>query len=151
MKVYQTNIHTGEYVGPIEADESPLEPGVFLIPAGAYEDKPPRKKKGHSIYREAGKWVHVKDVAPTPEEPQENRDTLSPEDSVRMDRDTLISSLEWRLNRYERQERAGTPTSDSEGWYLGALDYIQALRDIPSQKGFPLDVIWPEIKERSCG
>lgn len=38
--VYQTN-HLGLYVGPVEAEESPLEPGVFLIPGGCVEVSPP--------------------------------------------------------------------------------------------------------------
>lgn len=38
--VYQTS-HLGLYVGPVEADESPLEPGVFLLPAGCVETPPP--------------------------------------------------------------------------------------------------------------
>lgn len=38
--VYQTN-HLGLYVGPAIAQESPLEPGVFLIPAGCVEVAPP--------------------------------------------------------------------------------------------------------------
>lgn len=39
-KVYQTN-HLGLYVGPVYADESPLEPGVFLLPGGCVEVPPP--------------------------------------------------------------------------------------------------------------
>lgn len=38
--VYQTN-HLGLYVGPVEAEESPLEPGVFLIPGGCVALPPP--------------------------------------------------------------------------------------------------------------
>lgn len=38
--VYQYDI-AGMYVGPTEADESPLEPGVFLIPARCVEVSPP--------------------------------------------------------------------------------------------------------------
>ncbi|WP_268799075.1 DUF4376 domain-containing protein [Pseudomonas huanghezhanensis] len=38
--VYQTN-HLGVYVGPIEAEESPLEPGVFLVPGGCVPTPPP--------------------------------------------------------------------------------------------------------------
>lgn len=38
--VYQYDI-AGMYVGPTEADESPLEPGVFLIPARCVEVAPP--------------------------------------------------------------------------------------------------------------
>lgn len=38
--VYQTNV-AGLYIGNTVADESPLEPGVFHIPAGAIETPPP--------------------------------------------------------------------------------------------------------------
>lgn len=38
--VYQTN-HNGLYVGTVEAEESPLDPGVFLIPGGCVEVPPP--------------------------------------------------------------------------------------------------------------
>lgn len=38
--VYQTN-SAGLFVGETIADESPLEPGVFLIPAGCIELAPP--------------------------------------------------------------------------------------------------------------
>lgn len=40
MKVFQTN-RMGFYVGVTEADESPLEPGVVLMPAGAVAMAPP--------------------------------------------------------------------------------------------------------------
>jgi hypothetical protein len=40
--VFQTD-RAGLYVGDTIADESPLEPGVFLIPAGAVEKAPPKK------------------------------------------------------------------------------------------------------------
>ena len=39
-KVYQTN-YSGLFVGETLADESPLEPDVFLIPAGCVETAPP--------------------------------------------------------------------------------------------------------------
>lgn len=46
--VYQTN-HAGLLLGPVEADPSPMEPGVFLLPAGAVETPPPADWP-------AGKW-----------------------------------------------------------------------------------------------
>jgi hypothetical protein len=39
--VYQYD-PAGMYVGPTEADESPLEPGVWLIPARCVEVEPPK-------------------------------------------------------------------------------------------------------------
>lgn len=38
--VYQTD-HLGIFIGTVEADESPLEPGVYLIPGGCVETPPP--------------------------------------------------------------------------------------------------------------
>lgn len=38
--VYQYDL-AGVYIGPTEADESPLEPGIWLIPARCTEVKPP--------------------------------------------------------------------------------------------------------------
>lgn len=38
--VYQCDA-AGWYVGPTDAHESPLEPGVWHIPAGAVEQEPP--------------------------------------------------------------------------------------------------------------
>ena len=38
--VYQTDQY-GHYMGATQADESPLEPGVYLIPKGAVEVSPP--------------------------------------------------------------------------------------------------------------
>ncbi|MEW5713918.1 hypothetical protein AB1462_16350 [Pseudomonas sp. SB113] len=43
--VYQTD-HMGLYVGPANAQESPLEPGVFLIPGGCVEVAPPDAPEG---------------------------------------------------------------------------------------------------------
>lgn len=41
MNVFNFNPGTGLYLGESEADESPLEPGVFLIPAHATDIAPP--------------------------------------------------------------------------------------------------------------
>lgn len=43
--VYQTS-HLGLYVGPVHTDESPLEPGVFLLPGGCVEVPPPEAPDG---------------------------------------------------------------------------------------------------------
>ena len=40
--VYQTN-YSGLFVTETIADESPLEPGIFLIPAGCVETAPPEE------------------------------------------------------------------------------------------------------------
>ena len=59
---------------------------------------------------------------------------------VRNERDRLIDREDWRYTRYNSEVRQGLTPSDD----IVALDaYIQALRDIPEQVGFPWDVEWP--------
>lgn len=65
--------------------------------------------------------------------------------SVRAKRDSLLDELDSQLLRYERQEKLGIETNDTEAWYLAALQYAQDLRDMPQQAGFPWDVEWPTL------
>lgn len=44
--VYQTN-YSGLLIGETLADESPREPGIFLIPAGCVERAPPQSWPDH--------------------------------------------------------------------------------------------------------
>ncbi|MEG0879990.1 MAG: hypothetical protein RSE46_09000 [Janthinobacterium sp.] len=68
--VYQV-ADDGAYLGNIEAEESPLEPGVFLIPAGAVELKPMNCKAGFQPVFLDGKWEAVP-TAPPPSETPDN-------------------------------------------------------------------------------
>lgn len=63
----------GYFVGYTTADESPLEPGVFLLPAGAIEVAAPEIPAGKRAKWLGDSWVLEdipSDVAPEPE-PQE--------------------------------------------------------------------------------
>jgi hypothetical protein len=66
MIVYQTD-RDGWYVGTITADESPLEPGVYLIPAGAYADPPPDQPwpPGTTPRRTGDRWSMQYNGRPT--------------------------------------------------------------------------------------
>lgn len=60
IQVWQTD-GDGFLIGPTVADESPLEPGVFLIPAGAVQDEPPGACAKGKVWRwVGGVWVQVK-------------------------------------------------------------------------------------------
>lgn len=66
--VYQAD-HNGYYLGPTTASESPLEPGVFLIPGGCVEDAPPAPGEHQVVQLVNGTWQLVTDpnyVQPPP-------------------------------------------------------------------------------------
>lgn len=170
-KVYQAHPETFEFLYETAAAESPLEPGIFLIPAGAYEDPPPPAKDGCAIVRTATGWEYVEDhrmdvlydangvehdfesvsskyngLGPIPEwlsvePPQEEPETPTTE-QIRAERDARIEAVRWRIERHNDELGLGLgPTEPLEP----LLQYVQELRDVPQQEGFPTTINWPEI------
>lgn len=68
-------------------------------------------------------------------------------DTARAERDRLIDSVRWRIERH-RDELAldREPTEPLEP----LLQHAQALRDVPQQAGFPEAVEWPQCPEQLC-
>ena len=83
-----------------------------------------------------GSW-YLKGYAP--EKPVEEKEA-----EARAERDRRIDAIRWRIERYQTQEAAGLETTDTEENYKEILLYVQALRDIPKQAGFPEAIEWPE-------
>lgn len=69
------------------------------------------------------------------------RDTLAQQ--ARQERDRRINAVRWRLERYEDEKRLGFTPTDSEDMIENILMYIQTLRDVPHQDGFPDKIDWP--------
>ena len=60
--------------------------------------------------------------------------------TARAKRDSLIESVRWRIERHSDELALGSePTEPLEP----LLQYVQALRDMPQQSGFPGDIDWP--------
>lgn len=65
---------------------------------------------------------------------------------VRAERERRIDAIRWRIERYQTQEAAGIETTETAEQYQALLMYIQALRDVPEQAGFPDNIVWPELE-----
>lgn len=87
-----------------------------------------------------GKWI--KDTEKTTIENKQ----LSAE--KRAERDRRIDAVRWRIERYQTQKAADLPTTDTAEQYQALLIYVQALRDVPEQAGFPNIIEWPVIEEK---
>lgn len=76
--------------------------------------------------------------APTP--PVETLAALA-----RRRRDAEITKVRWLVDRHRDEEALDAPTTLSAEGYRAVLLHIQALRDVPSQSGFPADIAWPVL------
>ncbi len=71
-----------------------------------------------------------------------NQERVS-EDNIRVikaQRDLHISQAEWRRTRHQDEVTLGMEPTEP---LLPILEYIQALREVPQQEGFPVNVAWP--------
>ena len=61
-------------------------------------------------------------------------------EKVRAERDAKIEAVRWRVERAKDEKELGIPLTEP---LEPLLQYVQALRDIPEQAGFPEKVEWP--------
>lgn len=63
----------------------------------------------------------------------------------RQKRDMLLNGVLWKVERHSQEERLGINTTLSEEEYINLLTYIQNLRNLPQQAGFPDKVMYPKL------
>ena len=86
--------------------------------------------KASDFYQVDGKWQMHYSAEPLPQ--------AQVEQTMRAERDRLLAETDWVVAKaYELQQ------SVPDGW----ADYRQKLRDVPTQQGFPYDIIWPTQPE----
>jgi len=68
MKIYNLDPQSNQLVCEGLADPSPLEPGVWLVPAHATTVEPPAAQDGKTQHFLDGAWVYV-DIPPPPPPP----------------------------------------------------------------------------------
>lgn len=109
----------GFFVGVAFADESPLEPGVYLLPGGAIDAEAPTIPEGKSA-KWTGEWVFV-DIPPA--EPEPSPGALEPQPVPTMP--AQFTSLEF-LDLFTDDEQLAIATAAMQSpeiklWYDRAL------------------------------
>lgn len=94
--------------------------------------------------KERHEWGAPDLVAMTPEEVDAHLNPTSTTEQLagaaRAERDRLIESVRWRIERHNDELALGNePTEPLEP----LLQHVRALRDVPQQAGFPENVEWP--------
>ena len=84
MRVYQLN-DDNLFVGPVIADESPLEPGVFHIPAGCVLKEPPSFAVGKQARwdEKKDKWIIENTAKKKQEEALAQIEAMAPVDKLK--------------------------------------------------------------------
>lgn len=127
-----------QVIVPLDASGENWISGTDLINyiRGIYEVKPEQQELAKN--KEAIESM----IEPIASDPSTAPDKAA---AVRAEREAKIFQIMWRVERYNQQKTLGVPTEDTENEYLKLLAYIELLRRVPSQPGFPNDVKWPEL------
>lgn len=127
---YSFDPDTGEYTGEVNAWDSPLVPGEYLLPAHATYLAPPAPENGKFRKWNGQTWVFENIPAPPQPTLQEQAQ------GARLHRNDLLAACDWT-------QLPDVPMQPGvrQNW----ATYRQALRDVPQQASFPTLINWPEI------
>lgn len=130
---YQINKDGQEFIASVRETKEELE-NIPLVSFSRIEET----EDAYALYQ--GKWIKEADKTTLENE------QISAE--KRAERDRRIDAVRWRIERYQTQKAADLPTTDTTEQYQALLIYVQALRDVPEQAGFPNIIEWPVIEEK---
>ena len=107
--------------------------GGIKIMDKLYKDKNGNIYSVSPIQQPQDGWIEL-----TKKEIEEHLNPIIPKEVVesnkRLERDNLINNFSWRLDRNSQELELGLETTDNR---IELLEYMQYLRDIPKEEGFP--------------
>lgn len=136
--------HEGYYVGPVTADESPLESGVFLMPGGSIAMAPPALIEEGKRYRVVdGRWAAEDIPDASLAAPPESLTEEQLEAAARARRDFLLECAGLRMAPLLDAVDLGVAT-DAERTSLAAWKaYRVQLNRVSEQTRYPTQIEWP--------
>ena len=123
--------------------------GGIKIMEKLYKDKNGNIYSVSPIQQPEDGWIEL-----TEKEIEEHLNPIVPKEVVesnkRLERDNMINSFSWRLDRNSQELELGLETTDNR---IELLEYMQYLRDIPNEEGFPYIAIknYQEFLELQSG
>jgi hypothetical protein len=158
MRIFHYHPVTHEYVGTSEADESPLEPGVFLIPANATDIEPALPGDGQVAVFNESTWITNEDhrglrcwkadgtpftidsLGPFPDDALPNPPPVPPEQRAELliaRRNAALNASDWLVSRHQDEQILGAQTSLSPAQFSTLMTYRKALRDLTEARDWP--------------
>jgi hypothetical protein len=139
MIVFSYNPESMEFVGITDAFESPLEPGVFLLPANSTAVAPPDFDSVTQICTFNGAdWTLTDRPLPEPDPVKTPEEIHAEKVSALLNgRVQLLYLSDWMIIRHQDELLAGATPTLTATKLTAVLDYRQALRDLPTADGFP--------------
>jgi hypothetical protein len=136
--IHHYHPETGGFLGSSEADESPLEPGVFLVPAFATLTPPPFFNSDQQAVWRNEAWSVEEILQPEPEpepkpEPEPEPAPLTWDD-IRSVRNGVLTQCDWT-----QLADAPLTTEQRAAW----ASYRQQIRAVPQTFETPEAVVWP--------
>ncbi|MFY1867530.1 tail fiber assembly protein [Achromobacter xylosoxidans] len=134
----------GFYVGPVIADASPLEPGVFLMPGGAVDAEPPEHLVAGKRYKlVVGRWMAEdmprSDLPVQPESPGAEHLDLA----ARARRDVLLERATLRMAPLQDAVDLNIATEFERASLSAWKSYRVQLNRVPEQAHYPVTIDWP--------
>lgn len=127
--------------------------GSFVVEKEGYPYHIPDNEEFAEEYKMINEYIaenpsavseYVEPVMLTEEEIFEKMTTEEKSSYIRKKRDNLINNADVLLLKYEEQVELSIITQDDK-YRLALLQYKEDLRNIPEPKGFPENVVWPEL------
>lgn len=101
--VHSFDYTTGLYLGPVvltDADLSPLEPDVYLVPGNCVEITPPKPGDGQFVFWNGSDWALGISPLPEPEVVQD------PQNAINLAAQAYLSNTDWYVIRKQETGQA---------------------------------------------
>lgn len=132
ITAYCFHPETKEFIGTDIAYASPLEPGVFHMPACSTDIEPPKHEDKKIRVFKDGEWQYERDPSTRMEEPLTEEAMAR---NIRGERFMRLLASDWTQLPDTQLDQA-----QKNRW----TKYREDLRNVTKQKDFPNKINWPE-------